>query len=142
MALGSSSLGLLFKIGVDAGDAEKAFQDLMATNKEFANGVQDGVKAEMQAFAGVGTAIRGTSADFNRAVTQVNEFRRGIQDISSGNVFGAITSMGRAMGGVGLAISAALAALAVQAAIAKKAFDSLLDTAKTVERNPEMTLRR
>jgi hypothetical protein len=81
-----SSLGLLFKVGVDAGDAQKAFQQLMATNKEFAKGVEDGMKAEAQAFAGANTALKATTDSARQLGVTFNDVR-----IAIGRLIGGLT---------------------------------------------------
>jgi hypothetical protein len=84
MALGSNSLGLLFKVGVDAGDAQKAFQQLMATNKEFAKGVEEGMRAEAQAFAGANTALKATTESARQLGVTFNQVRVAIGQLIGG----------------------------------------------------------
>jgi hypothetical protein len=101
MAVGSS-LALLFKVGVDAGDAQKAFQQLMATNKEFAKGVEEGMKAEAQAFAGAKTSLDATNNSAKQLGITFNQVRVAIGQLIGGLTLArAFREIGEALGEIG-----------------------------------------
>jgi hypothetical protein len=77
MAIGSS-LALLFKVGVDAKDAEAAFQHLMATNKEFAKGVEEGARAEIAAFNKVNESSKQLGITFNQVRVAIGQLVGGL----------------------------------------------------------------
>ena len=102
MAVGSNSLGLLFKVGVDAGDAQKAFQQLMATNSEFRKGVEEGMRAEAQAFAGARTSMQATTESAKQLGVTFNQVRVAIGQLIGGvTLVRAFREIAQAIGEIG-----------------------------------------
>lgn len=113
MALGSNTLGLLFKIGVDSKDVSKALDEIVGSNKQLRKEIEAGMEAESKAVLG----LRNNFENLGRTAQQA---RAGIQQVFSGDVIEGAVTLTRAIGPVGLAL-AAVGAAAVAATLAVKA---------------------
>jgi hypothetical protein len=129
MAVGSNTLGLLFKIGVDASDAEKQVTGLGKVVSDLGNAFKEGFGAGAAKGAkDIETATTGVGNAFKQLITPVNQSVQGFRDIASGNFSGGFTQLARSLGPVGLAIGAA----AVAAYGAVKAFEQLADVSEKI----------
>src|SRR4029077_15133252 len=138
MAIGSNTLGLLFKVGVDASDAEKMFRQLMANNKEFAQGVEEGMKAELRASLGAAQGLEKVSSSARETVTHATALNNAFKNIAQGNFGSAISNIGRALASgnpLMIAFVAAVVGLGVAILSAKKLIDGLVDAAHDVGPN-------
>jgi hypothetical protein len=128
VALGTNTLGLLFKIGVDAKDVNAALDSIVGQNKNLRKEIEAGMEAESKAFLSLGDNVKNVTPEFNKLVTQANQFRRGLEEFSSGNIGAGFANLTRAAGAAGIAIGA----IATAAAAAGLAIKGMLDTAEEV----------
>src|SRR5262249_29980809 len=132
MAVGTNTLGLLFKIGVDDKDYLAALKRMMAENEQFATGVKEGMAAEFRKAADeLDGGIKKLGSTFDQSLTQFNQFRRSISEFAGGDAVEGVVNLTRSLGPLGLAIGAvAVAATSVGLAI-KGAIDAAQEIGTT-----------
>jgi hypothetical protein len=123
MAIGSNTLGLLFKIGVDVSGVKDAFKEGFGQGAQ--QGIKDFEKTATSSFQKIGDSAKGISTGINQATT-------GIRELSSGQVGAGVTNLGKSLASLGpiigtVAVAAAAAALAAYAAV--KAFQAITSSA-------------
>lgn len=118
MAIGTNTLGLLFKIGVDAGDAKKILDNMKTAAVEgFGEGIKKGAKQAEDGLEKLGTKL--------------NQTRAGLENAFRGDALEGVLGLTRALGPLGLALGGiAIAAGAVAVAI-KGAVDAAADIGTT-----------
>jgi hypothetical protein len=125
MAVGSNALGLLFKIGVDAGDAKKAIDDLKSS---VSTGLVQGFKE------GAGSAskeLEKTGDAFSKLLTPLNQARRGFDEVFSGDALEGTISLTRSLGPLGIAIGGVAIAAAGLGFAIKGAIDAAQEIGTT-----------
>jgi hypothetical protein len=119
MAVGSSTLGLLFKIGVDTSGAQKEVNSLTSAFKDgLGKGAAQGVKDFETAATGA----------FHRVGTALNQTRSGLESLFHGDVIGGTTQLGRQFG----VLAVGLGAVAAAGLAVKKSIEGILDVAEKV----------
>jgi hypothetical protein len=119
MAVGSNSLALLFKIGVDAGDAQKEITSLTTAFKDgLGKGALQGVKDfEKQA-----------SGAFERVGQSLQQTRSGLENLFRGDVLEGTTQLVRQFG----VLAVGLGAVAVAGLAVKKSIEGIIDVADKI----------
>jgi hypothetical protein len=161
MAVGSNTLGLLFKIGIDPGDSknqlqalEKELDQLAKTNfetlkkafsdlRDLGKGVFEGGKQAWKDFwSGAEEGAQRTSEGLKKVTesskglnTALNQATSGLRELSSGDIGSGIVNLGKSFVSLGPAIGTVLiglGAVALAAFAAKKSFDLIIDSSKEI----------
>jgi hypothetical protein len=121
----ANALSLLFKIGVDPGDAQKVLDNLKASFKEgLGAGAIQGSKDVEKAFKSSGDALQ-------KFGTQAVQAGRGFQEVFGGNTIGGVANLTRAFGPFGIALAGVAVAAAGVAFAIKGAIDAAHDIGTT-----------
>jgi hypothetical protein len=126
MAVGSNSLALLFKIGVDASDAQKQLTGItkLATDigTAFKQGLSEGATKGAQDFE------KATTGALQRIGTQLQQTRSGLENLFQGDVLEGTTQLVRQFG----VLAVGLGAVAVAGLAVKKSIEGIIDVAEKV----------
>jgi hypothetical protein len=126
MAIGSNSLALLFKIGVDASDAEKQLAGLGKVASDIGTAFKQGLGEG--AVKGAKDFEQATTGALQRVGNSLQQTRSGLENLFRGDVLEGTTQLVRQFG----VLAVGLGAIAAAGLAAKKSIEGILDVAEKV----------
>jgi hypothetical protein len=126
MAVGNNSLALLFKIGVDATDAQKQLTGITKLASDigtaFKQGLSEGATKGAQDFE------KATTGALQRIGTSLQQTRSGLENLFQGDVLEGTTQLVRQFG----VLAVGLGAVAVAGLAVKKSIEGIIDVADKI----------
>jgi hypothetical protein len=129
MAVGSNTLGLFFKIGVDSKDAQKELSGWRKLLDDIGKGFVDGLgQGAAKGAKEAANALQDTQRSLKGLQTQVDQMRTGFEALTRGDVVQGVTSLSRIFGPMAVAIGA----VALAGVAAAKGIEAVVDAADKV----------